>query len=82
MQRHKLFFSHDEFARPEIYDIAEREMLQFPEGTHDDIVDALAWGARLAQNLPLPTTHAPPSKRKSWKDPYAGDPSALGPMAA
>lgn len=82
MQRHKLFFSHDEFARPEIYDIAEREMLQFPEGTHDDIVDALAWGARLAQNLPLPTTHAPPSKRKSWKDPYAGDTSALGPMAA
>jgi len=82
MQRHKLFFSHDEFARPEIYDIAEREMLQFPEGTHDDIVDALAWGARLAQNLPLPVTHAPPSKRKSWKDPYAGDTSALGPMAA
>lgn len=82
MQRHKLFFSHDEFARPEIYDIAEREMLQFPEGTHDDIVDALAWGARLAQNLPLPNTHAPPSKRKSWKDPYAGDTSALGPMAA
>lgn len=82
MQRHKLFFSHDEFARPEIYDIAEREMLQFPEGTHDDIVDALAWGARLAQNLPLPVNHAPPSKRKSWKDPYAGDTSALGPMAA
>lgn len=81
-QRHKLFFSHDDFARPEIYDIAEREMLQFPDGTHDDIVDALAWGARLAQNLPLPASRTPPSTRKSWKDPHAGDTSALGAMAA
>src|SRR5690606_20963835 len=29
MQRHKLFFSYDTATRPEIYDIAERELLQF-----------------------------------------------------
>lgn len=67
MQRRKLFFSHDERDKPEIYDIAEREMLQFPNAANDDIVDALAWGARLALNLSLPTTKAPP-RPKSWKD--------------
>jgi predicted phage terminase large subunit-like protein len=66
-QRNKLFFSHDETTRPEIYDITEREMLQFPNGVHDDIVDMMAWGARLALNISLPTTKAPP-KPKSWKD--------------
>lgn len=67
MQRHKLFFSYDTRERPEIYDIAQREMLQFPNGAHDDIVDMLAWGSRLALNISLPTDKAPP-KRKSWED--------------
>lgn len=66
-QRHKLFFSYDEQTRPDIYDITEREMLQFPNGRNDDIVDALAWGGRLALNISLPTMKAPP-KRSSWKD--------------
>lgn len=33
---------------------AQHEMLRFPTGTHDDIVDALAWGARLFQKAPRP----------------------------
>ena len=67
MQQRKLIFSFDETVRPEIYDAAERELLQFPNGQHDDIVDCLAWGARLALNISLPTTQAPP-KRSSWQD--------------
>jgi phage terminase large subunit-like protein len=66
-QRQKLVFSYDEDTRPDVYDVVERELLQFPGGVNDDCVDALAWGARLAQNLSLPTTQAPP-KRASWKD--------------
>jgi hypothetical protein len=30
------------------------EMLRFPSGTHDDIVDALAWGARMFRTAPKP----------------------------
>lgn len=66
VQRNRLFFSHDAGARPEIYDITEREMLQFPNGVNDDIVDMLAWGGRLALNLSLPTTKPPP-KRQGWE---------------
>lgn len=66
VQRNKLFFSYDEGARPEIYDITEREMLQFPNGANDDIADMLAWASRLALNLSLPTTKAPP-KRQGWE---------------
>ena len=67
VQRHKWFLSHDEGTRPEIYDITEREMLQFPNGVNDDIVDMAAWAARLALNLSLPTSKAPP-KRQGWQD--------------
>ena len=68
MQRHKLFFSYDTATRPEIYDIAERELLQFPNGANDDIVDMLAWGARLALNVSLPQNRIPVAQRKSWTD--------------
>ena len=67
VQRHKWFLSHDEGTRPEIYDITEREMLQFPNGVNDDIVDMAAWAARLALNLSLPASKAPP-KRQGWQD--------------
>ncbi|MBT9153403.1 MAG: hypothetical protein DDT39_00060 [Firmicutes bacterium] len=67
IQRHKFFFSFDSTTRPEIYDQAEREMLQFPSGAHDDIVDCLAWAGRLALNISLPTTKSPP-KREGWRE--------------
>ena len=68
MQRHKLFFSYDTATRPEMYDIAERELLQFPNGANDDIVDMLAWGARLALNVSLPQNQIPVARHKSWTD--------------
>lgn len=68
MQRHKLFFSFDSATRPEIFDITEREMLQFPNGANDDIVDMLAWGGRLALNTSLPTNRTPVFRQKSWTD--------------
>jgi predicted phage terminase large subunit-like protein len=45
----------------------ENELLRFPAGKHDDIVDALAWAVRLV------LAHAPPriavsKKLVSWKD--------------
>lgn len=67
MQRRKLYFSYDAATKPEVYDVVERELLQFPSGVHDDTVDVLAWAARLALNLSLPTKRSVP-KPKSWED--------------
>lgn len=82
MQRHKLFFSYDETTKPEIYDVTEREMLQFPDGANDDIVDMCAWGARLALNIALPTQKAPPSSKKSWKSKLTVQKTGNNSMAA
>lgn len=68
IQRRKLYFSHDEAERPDIYDITEREMLQFPNGVHDDIVDCMAWGARLALNTSLPNAQAPRARQQGWEE--------------
>ena len=68
MQRRKLVFSFDSHTKPEIYDIVERELLQFPNGKHDDILDMLAWGGRLALNIALPNSQAPVVHRESWRD--------------
>lgn len=70
MQRHKLIFSYSDTTRPAIYDETEKELLRFPNGTHDDIVDALAWGARMALNTSLPSGQAAPKPMPSWKDRY------------
>lgn len=44
------------------------EMLRFPKGQHDDIVDSLAWLARMTKTAPLPNLYNGSSQRKSWKD--------------
>lgn len=67
MQQRKLLFSYDGHTKPDIYDSTERELLQFPNGAHDDIVDCLAWGARLALQTSLPRSKAPPAK-KGWEE--------------
>lgn len=68
-QRGKLYLSFDTADVPDDYAVAVREMLQFPNGLNDDCVDMLAWGARLAQNLPLPAATTLPNRPvKSWKD--------------
>lgn len=43
------------------------ELLRFPGGAHDDVVDAGAWAARLTIAAPPPEEETPPPV-KSWKD--------------
>jgi len=45
----------------------EHELLRFPGGAHDDIVDALAWAVNLVVGKAPPTKPAP-AAMKSWKD--------------
>lgn len=63
MEHRKFFFLEDS---PWMQDV-ERELLRFPAGRHDDIVDALSWAVRLATGK-MPKK--PPAKKKmsSWKD--------------
>lgn len=77
MQQRKLLFSYDGHTKPEIYESTERELLQFPNGAHDDIVDCLAWGARLSLQVSLPRSKAPPAK-KSWEDTLRATARAAG----
>jgi len=70
MSMGKLFFSYAASERPTIVEEVERELLRFPNGAHDDIVDALAWGARLALVTTLPTGFVP-KKVPSWRDELA-----------
>ena len=45
----------DEFFLPEGHDLlpeAEKEMMIFPNGTHDDIVDTFGYGVREMRHLP------------------------------
>lgn len=44
-----------------------KELMSFPFGTHDDIVDALAWLGLMLQELDTPYD-PPPKKKKSWRD--------------
>lgn len=82
VQRHKLFFSFDTPKAPDVYGVALREMLQFPNGLHDDCVDMMAWGARLAMDLPLPVSKAPVKRPPSWKDQLTASTDAKNFMAA
>lgn len=43
------------------------EMMRFPNGIHDDCVDAMAWIGQMLSLLVRPREKAPPPK-KSWKD--------------
>lgn len=45
----------------------EQEMLRFPAGAHDDIVDALAWAVRLCMDK-APPVEPEPKKLPSWRD--------------
>ena len=50
--------------------LAKDELLRFPNGLHDDIVDALAWIGRMLVELIGVTPPRPPVKQ-SWKDKLA-----------
>jgi len=46
---------------------AEQELLRFPAGAHDDVVDALAWVVHLCLASPPPQRPEPP-RLPSWRD--------------
>lgn len=46
---------------------AEQELLRFPAGAHDDVVDALAWAAHLCLGKEPPRMAVPPPL-PSWRD--------------
>lgn len=50
----------------------QRELLAFPNGKHDDIVDSLAWTVRLTLQSSAPRDPRPAPKIKSWKDQLLG----------
>lgn len=63
----KVFFPEDAPWRKEV----ETELLRFPAGAHDDIVDALAWVAQLVVRKDPPKLYVPPAPR-SWRDKLTG----------
>ena len=63
MQQGRVVFPEDAGWLPQ----AMQEMLRFPAGVHDDVVDALAWAAHLTMGK-APPTSAAPAPLKSWRD--------------
>ena len=66
MQLGKVLFPEAN-SRPWI-DVCVREMIVFPNGKHDDQVDALAWAVRMTLERPPPKDPTPkPKGPESWK---------------
>lgn len=63
MQAGKVYFPD---KAPWLHDVYT-ELLRFPAGKHDDVVDALAWAVRLTLTRSAPKLPEP-AKIKSWKD--------------
>jgi predicted phage terminase large subunit-like protein len=53
--------------KAEWFPVAQAEMLRFPNGVHDDIVDQKAWMARLIEKYEAPKPRVA-KHMKSWKD--------------
>lgn len=78
MQQGKVVFPENATWLQEVF----REMLQFPGGSHDDAVDALAWAVRLSMQNPTPRLEEP-RRKASWKDKLkVGSTSGLTHMSA
>jgi len=63
MQQGRVLFLEAEWLHS-----AKQEMMRFPAGAHDDIVDALAWACNLIVNKSPPTPDDRVPVTKSWKD--------------
>lgn len=64
MQMRKVQFD----ANAEYRRVADLEMLRFPAGKNDDIIDARAWCVRLALLRAAPRRAAQPKPPPSWRD--------------
>lgn len=64
MQAGKVYFDKEAVYWRDI----QKEMLHFPAGKHDDIVDSLAWAVRLTLTRSAPQRKDLPPAPKSWKD--------------
>jgi predicted phage terminase large subunit-like protein len=66
MQLGKIYFPEDNH-RPWV-EVCVRELIVFPNGKHDDQVDALAWAVRMTLNHSAPRDPRPkPKGPESWK---------------
>ena len=63
MQQGRVIFPEESAWRAQ----AEQELLRFPAGVHDDVVDALAWAVQLCMGKEPPQAYVPPPL-KSWRD--------------
>lgn len=77
MQNHKVRYRERALYREE----ADRELLRFPAGKHDDIVDARAWCVRLALLRQPPARPKAPTT-KSWRDRLNASGAGASHMAA
>lgn len=66
MQQGRVIFHKDAGWLPQ----AEQELLRFPAGVHDDVVDALAWAVHLCMGKEPPKLYTPPPL-PSWRDKLA-----------
>lgn len=63
MQQGRVVFPEEASWLPQ----AQQELLRFPAGAHDDVVDALAWAAQLCMGQDPPRLAEPPVL-PSWRD--------------
>ena len=70
MQRGRVWFPFPNEHEAPWVERAVQEMLRFPAGTNDDIVDALAWAARMYRTAPRPRSlvYEQATKELSWRD--------------
>ena len=64
MQAGKVYFDKEATYWREL----QKEMLHFPAGKHDDVIDSLAWAVRLTLTRSAPQRKDLPPTPKSWKD--------------
>lgn len=67
MQQGRVIFPENASWRAQ----AEQELLRFPAGVHDDVVDALSWAVHLCMAKEPPRLTTPP-RLMGWRDKLAG----------
>lgn len=68
MQLQKVYFNRE----ASYFTDMQKELLHFPQGKHDDIVDALSWAVRLTLNHVAPRDTLKQPRVKSWRDKLNG----------